>query len=302
MLWFVAVAEPDVFCVQECDNFEFLSERLGEMGYACAAEGDAPYVPLTTDFLLHHSSIQMWRAQKFSGDKPPFPGRAFDAMLVGCCGVRRGAHPLARRLAPDIICVIEEFATPWIAPRASALLREAASDFVRRIGEDATLHAVHRGSICVHAGDVDAVIEMSGADRLAGRRRTSGCSCAACVGSPRAEGSHLLREQRPPPSEFCRVEPAALSRPSVSWCEAAIDGPTPQAAIRQALITLTRQAGVSILVPGALNAIASALVGFCDTVLTRARGGDSQLLRDIAASGERSAIRRRNWLRAHIAL
>ena len=46
VLWFVAVAEPDVFCVQECDNFEFLSERLGEMGYACAAEGAAPYVPL----------------------------------------------------------------------------------------------------------------------------------------------------------------------------------------------------------------------------------------------------------------
>lgn len=141
----------------------------------------------------------------------------------------------------------------------------------------------------MHAGDIDAAIVLSGADRLAGRRRTSGCSCAACVGSARAEGSHptRVREQRPPPSEFRRVEPAALSRPSVSWCEAALDGPTPQAAIRQALITLTRQAGVSILVPGALDAVASAMVGFCDTVLTRARGGDSQLLRDIAASDRR---------------
>jgi hypothetical protein len=79
-----------------------------------------------------------------------------------------------------------------------------------------------------------------------------------------------------------------MSRPSLAWCEAAqVDGPTPQSAIHRALQILALQGSSAILAPGALDAAASAVIGFCDTVLTRARGGDSQLLRDIAAVDRR---------------
>ena len=79
-----------------------------------------------------------------------------------------------------------------------------------------------------------------------------------------------------------------MSRPSLAWCEAApVDGSTPQSAIHGALRILALQGCSSILAPGALDAAASAVIGFCDTVLTRARGGDSQLLRDIAAVDRR---------------
>ena len=131
------------------------------------------------ELLLEHCNRPMRDAQLSAA--PAFPVRAFDAMLVGCCGVRQGAHPLRRRLGPRIFRAVEEFATPRIAPRASALLRAAVEHFVRRIWQDAVLLPINRGSICVHAADVDAAIEMSGADRLVGRRRMSGCSCAACL-------------------------------------------------------------------------------------------------------------------------
>jgi len=79
-----------------------------------------------------------------------------------------------------------------------------------------------------------------------------------------------------------------MSRPSLAWCEAApVDGSTPQSAIHGALRILALQGCSSILAPGALDAVASAVIGFCNTVLTRARDGDSQLLRDIAAVDRR---------------
>ena len=239
------------------------------------------------DLLLEHCNRPMRDAQLSAA--PAFPVRAFDAMLVGCCGVRQGAHPLRRRLGPRIFRAVEEFATPRIAPRASALLRAAVEDFVRRIWQDAVLLPINRGSICVHAADVDAAIEMSGADRLVGRRRMSGCSCAACLDMG-ADGLRpaLESEKRPRSNESYRVDAPPMSRPSLSWCEAApIEGPTPQGAIHRALRSLALQSGAPISAPGALDAVASAMVGFCDTVLMRARGGDSQLLRDIAASDRR---------------
>ena len=79
-----------------------------------------------------------------------------------------------------------------------------------------------------------------------------------------------------------------MSRPSLAWCEAApVDGSTPQSAIHGALRILALQGCSSIPAPGALDAVASAVIGFCNTVLTRARDGDSQLLRDIAAVDRR---------------
>ena len=238
--------------------------------------------------LLAHGEVLMRDAQARIG--PAFPPRAFNAMLVGCCGVRRGSHPLARRLAPDVVNIIAEFLPPRIAPRASAALNAAAGDFARRIFADASIHAIHRGSFCVHAGDVDAVIALSDADRLAGRRRRpKGCSCAGCVASPWSNHSTTLT-----PDRYARTReplyaaPAPMSRPSLAWCEAApVDGSTPQSAIHGALRILALQGCSSILAPGALDAAASAVIGFCNTVLTRARGGDSQLLRDIAAVDRR---------------
>ena len=238
--------------------------------------------------LLAHGEVLMRDAQ--ARDGPAFPPRAFNAMLVGCCGVLRGSHPLARLLAPDIINIIAEFLPPRIAPRASAALNAAAGHFARRIFEDASIHAIHRGSICVHAGDVDAVVALSGADRLAGRRRRpKGCSCAGCVASPWSIHSTTLTPDRwARTREPLDAAPAPMSRPSLAWCEAApVDGSTPQSAIHGALRILALQGCSSILAPGALDAAASAVIGFCDTVLTRARGGDSQLLRDIAAVDRR---------------
>ena len=238
--------------------------------------------------LLAHGEVLMRDAQ--ARDGPAFPPRAFNAMLVGCCGVRRGSHPLARRLAPDVINIIAEFLPPRIAPRASAALNAAAGDFARRIFADASIHALHRGSFCVHAGDVDAVIALSGADRLAGRRRRpKGCSCAGCVASPWSIHSTTLTPDRwARTREPLDAAPAPMSRPSLAWCEAApVDGSTPQSAIHGALRILALQGCSSILAPGALDAVASAVIGFCNTVLTRARDGDSQLLRDIAAVDRR---------------
>jgi hypothetical protein len=42
-LWFVEVLQPDVLCVQELDNFEYISQKLHDMGYSCSADGVPPY-------------------------------------------------------------------------------------------------------------------------------------------------------------------------------------------------------------------------------------------------------------------
>ena len=47
VLWFVSLLQPDVLCVQELDNFEFLKDHLEDLGYCCSRDGDGEaYVPL----------------------------------------------------------------------------------------------------------------------------------------------------------------------------------------------------------------------------------------------------------------
>mmetsp|Transcript_357 Transcript_357/g.959 ORF Transcript_357/g.959 Transcript_357/m.959 type:complete len:1144 (-) Transcript_357:162-3593(-) len=46
VVWFVALLQPDVICLQELDNFTFLSQELQKLGYACSAAGAEAYVPL----------------------------------------------------------------------------------------------------------------------------------------------------------------------------------------------------------------------------------------------------------------
>ena len=107
------------------------------------------------------------KAQKGGGFV--FPPHAFESMLVGCCGVLRSTYPLVRRLAPDVLDVIESFAGGRISPMASVMLQGAAEEFGIQLMQGAILHTIHRGSVCVHAADVDVVVELSGMDRLCGR-------------------------------------------------------------------------------------------------------------------------------------
>ena len=89
------------------------------------------------------------KAQKGGGFV--FPPHAFESMLVGCCGVLRSTYPLARRLTPDVLDVIESFAGGRISPMASVMLQGAAEDFGVQLMKGALVHAIHRRSACVHA-------------------------------------------------------------------------------------------------------------------------------------------------------
>jgi len=219
------------------------------------------------------------------------PSTAFDAMLVGCCAVRCSSYVLARRLDPDVLAVIESFASSAvISSGAAAALQEATEEFATRLFRDVFFVAHQRLSLCVHAGDVDAAIDLTGAYRLVGRRRVSGDLCASCI---KPDGPATLSTFRPAPDpEGTRPDPPR-SRPSLTWCEKApLDGSGPQSAIRRALKILAVRGNCPHLAPGALDAVASACVGFCRTVLTRARGGDSEVLRSIAAEDRRVAALR----------
>ena len=95
------------------------------------------------------------------------PSTAFDAMLVGCCAVRCSSYVLARRLDPDVLAVIESFASSAvISSGAAAALQEATEEFATRLFRDVFFVAHQRLSLCVHAGDVDAAIDLTGAYRL----------------------------------------------------------------------------------------------------------------------------------------
>ena len=219
------------------------------------------------------------------------PSTAFDAMLVGCCAVRCSSYVLARRLDPDVLAVIESFASSAvISSGAAAALQEATEEFATRLFQDVFFVAHQRLSLCVHAGDVDAAIDLTGAYQLVGRRRVSGDLCASCI---KPDGPATLSTFSPAPApEVTRPEPSR-TRPSLTWCEKApLDGSGPRSAIRRSLKILAARANCSHLAPGALNAVASACVGFCRTVLTKARGGDSEVLRAIAAEDRRVATLR----------
>jgi hypothetical protein len=221
------------------------------------------------------------------------PSNAFDAMLVGCCAVRCSSYVLARRLDPDVLAVIESFASSAvISSGAAAALQEATEEFATRLFQDVILVALHRKSFCVHAGDVDAAIDLTGAYQLVGRRRVSGDLCASCI---KPDGPATLSTISPAPDpEGHRTRPdPPRSRPSLTWCEKApLDGSGPRSAIRRSLKILAVRANSPHLAPGALDAVASACVGFCRTVLTKARGGDSEVLRSIAAEDRRVATLR----------
>ncbi|CAE7390563.1 abcG22 [Symbiodinium sp. CCMP2592] len=46
VVWFVALLKPDIICLQELDNFTFLSKELQKLGYACSSVDAEAYVPL----------------------------------------------------------------------------------------------------------------------------------------------------------------------------------------------------------------------------------------------------------------
>ncbi|CAE7602693.1 Dnah1 [Symbiodinium sp. CCMP2456] len=46
VVWFVALLKPDIICLQELDNFTFLSKELQKLGYACSSPDAEAYVPL----------------------------------------------------------------------------------------------------------------------------------------------------------------------------------------------------------------------------------------------------------------
>lgn len=46
VVWFVALLKPDIICLQELDNFTFLSKELQKLGYACSSTDAEAYVPL----------------------------------------------------------------------------------------------------------------------------------------------------------------------------------------------------------------------------------------------------------------
>ena len=80
------------------------------------------------------------------------------------------------------LAVIESFASSAvISSGAAAALQEATEEFATRLFQDVFFVAHQRLSLCVHAGDVDAAIDLTGAYQLVGRRRVSGDLCASCI-------------------------------------------------------------------------------------------------------------------------
>ena len=75
VLWFVGLLRPDVLCVQELDNLEFVRARLEALGYACGPAG-APYerladrgarLPAAKEFKVTATLVDIERSRRTLG-------------------------------------------------------------------------------------------------------------------------------------------------------------------------------------------------------------------------------------------